>query len=143
MEKKELNFKMIKSGSIKYYLNLKQTKTNSKYISVTCSEVKDGNNVYKSFIFFEEQFGEFQESLENLIKAAENNEFKSKLIKVGNKKLYLNIKASSKGNPYMTMNCVSVDSEGKSKYETIFLFKDQFEDFQNAYTALISEKMAA
>lgn len=143
MEKKDLNFKMIKSGSKKYYLNLKESKAKTKYISVTCSDIKDGNKTYKSFIFFEEQFTEFQESIDNLIQSAENNEYKSKLIKVGNRKLYLNIKASSKGTPYMTMNCVTVDTEGKSKYDTIYLFKDQFVDFQNAYQALLSEKLAA
>ena len=72
MEKKSLNLKVVNGGNKKYYLNLKETQKNAKYVSITQAELdKEGKPAYKSFIFFEEQFTEFLESFEALIRAKE------------------------------------------------------------------------
>lgn len=143
MEKKSLNLKVVNGGNKKYYLNLKETQKNAKYVSITQAELdKEGKPAYKSFIFFEEQFTEFLESFEALIRAKENAEMKSKLLKIGSKKLYLNLKTSPKGNIYLSMNSVSADAEGKPVYNTIYLFEGQFEQFLDAYCELTGLSVA-
>ncbi len=144
MEKKSLNFKVLNAGSKKYYLNLKETQKNAKYVSITQAELdKEGKPTYKSFIFFEEQFIEFLESFEALVHSGENAEMKSKMLKIGNKKLYLNLKTSPKGTIYLSMNSVATDAEGKPVYNTIYLFENQFDQFLDAYCDLTGLSVTA
>ena len=94
-------------------------------------------------MIFEEQFIEFLESFEALVHSGENAEMKSKMLKIGNKKLYLNLKTSPKGTIYLSMNSVATDAEGKPVYNTIYLFENQFDQFLDAYCDLTGLSVTA
>lgn len=129
--------KMVKAGSTTYFMDVKEAKNSSKYLTVTSSQpAKEGEKKFKkrSVIVFSSIADEFMSTLKEANQAVNSEGEFSKKLKSGKITYFVDVKEAKNNTRYVSITSSQPSQEDPKKYmkRSITVFDNAANNFLGA-----------
>jgi hypothetical protein len=129
--------KMLKAGSITYFMDVKEAKNSKKYLTLTASQPsKNGEKKFtkRSLIIFSNTADDFVSALREAGSAIDGEGEFSKKLKSGRITYFMDVKEAKNNTRYVTITESQPTKEDPNKYtkRTIAVFNNAAKDFVGA-----------
>lgn len=134
--------KILKTGLITYFMDIKEAKNNKKYLTVTASQPSkegDGKFAKRSVTIFSSVADDFINTLREAKTAVDSGEDFSRKIKSGKINYFVDVKEAKNNTRYVsiTESQPSKDDPKKFSKRSIMIFNKSANDFVNAFEEVI------
>ncbi len=135
--------KMVKSGKVTYFLDVREAKNNSKYLSLTASQpspTDPGKFTKRSIVVFgnvaDELVGAFNEARQ----VKDGDPVFSRTLKSGRTTYCLDAKKAKNNSQYVSISSTQPTKEDPTKYskKSIAVFENAAEEFADAMQDMVS-----
>ncbi len=134
--------KMLKAGSITYFMDVKEAKNSKKYLTLTASQLaKEGEKKFKkqSMIVFSSTADEFISTLKEANAAVNGEKEFSKRIKSGKMTYFVDVKQAKNNTKYLSITESEPSKDDPKKYSKkyITVFNNATNDFVDALEEVV------